>query len=76
MTMQESWGIICLWRLAFFPSSLHVGFLSFPYVDRHAIGEGDVIGGIEALQAHMTHADAELVGHQGAQELAALARLD
>jgi hypothetical protein len=51
-----------LWRLPLLPSSLHVGLLSLPYVDGHACGEGDVISGIEALQAYLTHADAELVG--------------
>lgn len=57
-------------------SSLHVGLLALSYVDRHAVGEGDSVGGIQFFQTHLAHADAEPVGDQGAQELAALARFN
>jgi hypothetical protein len=39
-------------------------------VDRRSLGEGDAVGPVEGVEIHLTHADAEGDGGQGAQEFA------
>ena len=39
-------------------------------VDRRSLGEGDAVGLVEGVEVHLTHADVEGDGGQGAQELA------
>ena len=43
---------------------------SFPDVYRHRVREGDTVGLVEGVEVHLTHADVEGDGGQGAQEFA------
>ena len=52
------------------------GLLALPYVEGCAGGEGDTVGLIECFQVHLPHPDAKLDGHKGAEQLAALARME
>jgi len=48
---------------------------SFPDVYRHRVREGDTVGPVEGVEVHLTHADVEGDGREGAQQLAMRARL-
>ena len=45
-------------------------------VDGRALRKGDAVGLIEGFQVNFPHPDAQLDGHEGAEELAALARIE
>ena len=47
---------------------------SFPDVYRHRVREGDAVGPVEGVEVHLTHADMEGGGGQGAQLFAPYTR--
>jgi len=46
------------------------------HINRCALGERDAVGGVEGAQVDAVETDAEADGHNGAQELAVLARVE